>query len=63
MAADFDEPVFDENFVRGATFTEPSARERFRPPSRREQRRMRRAAKRARRAGGGARFRDRKSVV
>ncbi|GAA0580814.1 SCO2583/SCO2584 N-terminal domain-containing protein [Actinomadura livida] len=52
MAADFDEPVFDDDFVRGATFTEPSARERLRPPSRREQRRIRRAARRARRSGG-----------
>lgn len=25
MAADFDEPVFDEDFVRSAVFTEPSA--------------------------------------
>ncbi|TDC42609.1 hypothetical protein E1281_36015, partial [Actinomadura sp. KC345] len=53
MAADFDEPVFDDDFIRGATFTEPSADERLRPPSRREQRRMRRAARRARRTGGG----------
>ena len=35
MAADFDEPVFDEEFVRSAAFTEPSASERARPPSRR----------------------------
>ncbi|MEV0666720.1 hypothetical protein ACIBI3_31485 [Actinomadura luteofluorescens] len=47
MAADFDEPVFDEDFVRSAVFTEPSARERARPPSRRERRRSRRAARRA----------------
>ncbi|GAA1897079.1 hypothetical protein [Actinomadura bangladeshensis] len=52
MAADFDEPVFDEEFVRSAAFTEPSARERARPPSRRDRRRTRRAARRAR--GGGA---------
>lgn len=32
MAADFDDPVFDEDFVRSAVFTEPSARERARPP-------------------------------
>lgn len=55
MAADFDEPVFDDDFVRGATFTEPSARERARRPSRRERRRTRRAARRAGRPGG-ARF-------
>ncbi|MGP4026887.1 SCO2583/SCO2584 N-terminal domain-containing protein [Actinomadura sp. 3N407] len=60
MAADFDEPMFDDDFVRGATFTEPSARERARSPSRRERRRMRRAAKRARRAGGGVGFRRRR---
>ncbi|MEU8798795.1 hypothetical protein [Spirillospora sp. NPDC048819] len=60
MAADFDEPVFDDDFVRGATFTEPSARERARKPSGRERRRMRRAAERARRTGGGARFRRRR---
>ncbi|NDU73072.1 hypothetical protein GWI34_10570, partial [Actinomadura sp. DSM 109109] len=47
MAADFDDPVFDEDFVRSAVFTEPSARERARPPSRRERRRSRRAARRA----------------
>ncbi|GGT90661.1 MULTISPECIES: SCO2583/SCO2584 N-terminal domain-containing protein [Actinomadura] len=47
MAADFDEPVFDEDFVRSAVFTEPSARERARPPSRRERRRSRRAARRS----------------
>lgn len=60
MAADFDEPVFDDDFVRGATFTEPSARERLRPPSGREQRRMRRAARRARRAGGAGLLRRRR---
>ncbi|WP_433477643.1 hypothetical protein ACQPZP_11675 [Spirillospora sp. CA-142024] len=64
MAADFDEPVFDEDFVRSAVFTEPSARERARPPGRRERRRARgdarRASRRARRAGGGrfARYRE-----
>ncbi|WP_141577782.1 hypothetical protein [Actinomadura sp. WMMA1423] len=51
MAADFDEPVFDEDFVRSAVFTEPSARERARPPSRRERRRAHRAARRARGRG------------
>jgi len=56
MAADFDEPVFDEAFVRSAAFREPSARERARPPSRRERRRTRRAARRA----GGGRFRRRR---
>ncbi|NKZ08989.1 hypothetical protein HGB48_35395, partial [Actinomadura latina] len=45
MAADFDEPAFDEEFVRSAVFTEPSARERARPPSRRQRRRARRAAR------------------
>ncbi|MWA07471.1 hypothetical protein F8568_045565 [Actinomadura sp. LD22] len=34
MPADFDEPVFDEDFVRNAAFTEPSARERAQPPRR-----------------------------
>ncbi|WP_449699600.1 SCO2583/SCO2584 N-terminal domain-containing protein, partial [Actinomadura montaniterrae] len=34
MPADFDEPVFDEEFVRNAAFTEPSARERAQPPRR-----------------------------
>lgn len=53
MAADFDEPVFDEEFVRSAAFTEPSASERARPPSRRERRRARRAA-------GADRFRRRR---
>ncbi|TDB87577.1 hypothetical protein E1264_14315 [Actinomadura sp. KC216] len=51
MAADFDEPVFDDDFVRSATFTEPSASERARPPSRRERRRDRRNARRAARSG------------
>ncbi|MEO3824961.1 hypothetical protein [Actinomadura sp. B10D3] len=55
MAADFDDPVFDEDFVRSAVFTEPSARERARPPSRRERRRSRRSARRA----AGGRFRRR----
>lgn len=57
MAADFDDPVFDEDFVRSAVFTEPSARERARPPGRRERRRSRRGA---RRSGGGGRFRRRR---
>ncbi|URM99678.1 hypothetical protein LUW76_38155 [Actinomadura madurae] len=56
MAADFDDPVFDEDFVRSAVFTEPSARERARPPGRRERRRSRRAARRA----AGGRFRRRR---
>ncbi|MBD2891920.1 hypothetical protein ACFYTC_26440 [Actinomadura nitritigenes] len=34
MPAEFDEPVFDEEFVRNAAFTEPSARERAQPPRR-----------------------------
>ncbi|TMQ97464.1 hypothetical protein ETD83_20235 [Actinomadura soli] len=51
MAADFDEPVFDDDFVRSATFTEPSASERARSPGRRERRRDRRAARRAARSG------------
>ncbi|TDD37692.1 hypothetical protein E1287_07895 [Actinomadura sp. KC06] len=59
MAADFDEPVFDENFVRSATFTEPSASERARAPGKRERRRDRRAARRAARSGG-LRFRRRR---
>lgn len=33
MPAEFDEPVFDEEFVRNAAFTEPSARERAQPPA------------------------------
>ncbi|RKS71682.1 hypothetical protein BZB76_4489 [Actinomadura pelletieri DSM 43383] len=59
MAADFDEPVFDDDFVRSATFTEPSARERARPPGRRERRRARRAARVAR-GPTGARLRGRR---
>ncbi|WP_187412406.1 hypothetical protein [Actinomadura syzygii] len=59
MAADFDEPVFDDDFVRSAAFTEPSALERARPPSRRERRRSRRAARRTG-LGGGGRFRRRR---
>ncbi|MFS2291530.1 MAG: hypothetical protein FWJ90_02345 [Actinomadura sp.] len=51
MAAEFDETVFDDDFVRGAAFTEPSAEERIRRPDGREQRRIRRAARRALRAG------------
>ncbi|MBO2458951.1 SCO2583/SCO2584 N-terminal domain-containing protein [Actinomadura violacea] len=39
MPADFDEPVFDEEFVRNAAFTEPSARERAQPPRRSRRRR------------------------
>ncbi|RSN56887.1 MULTISPECIES: SCO2583/SCO2584 N-terminal domain-containing protein [Actinomadura] len=61
MPADFDEPVFDEDFVRGAAFTEPSARERARPPSRRDRRAAHRAARRRGRAARpprGRRFRD-----
>src|SRR5690606_27502941 len=38
MAAEFDETVFDDDFVRGAAFTEPSAEERIRRPDGREQR-------------------------
>jgi hypothetical protein len=57
MAAEFDDPVFDDDFVKGARFTEPSALERARPPSRRERRRARRAARRA--AGGGFSLRRR----
>ncbi|TDD73763.1 hypothetical protein E1293_30525, partial [Actinomadura darangshiensis] len=55
MAADFDEPVFDEQFVKSAVFTEPSAQERARPPGRRERRRSRRAARGAARGTGGGR--------
>jgi hypothetical protein len=58
MAAEFDEPVFDEDFVRSAVFTEPSAHERARPPSRRERRRTRRAARRS--SGRGFRRRRRR---
>ncbi|WP_131740259.1 SCO2583/SCO2584 N-terminal domain-containing protein [Actinomadura roseirufa] len=32
MPADADEPLFDDDFVRGAAFTEPSAQERLGPP-------------------------------
>ncbi|MFV2172869.1 hypothetical protein ACFHW2_34085 [Actinomadura sp. LOL_016] len=56
MPADFDEPVFDEDFVRGAAFTEPSASERSRPPSRRSRRAERRRG-RAARPPRGRRFR------
>ncbi|MFI0411454.1 hypothetical protein [Actinomadura sp. 3N508] len=58
MAADFDEPVFDDDFVRSATFTEPSASERARAPGKRERRRERRNARRAAHSGG-PRFRRR----
>ncbi|MFP3962076.1 hypothetical protein SMC26_07075 [Actinomadura fulvescens] len=47
MAPDPDQPVFDEDFVKGAAFTEPPARERVRAPGRLERRR---AARRSRRA-------------
>ncbi|MFG1999061.1 hypothetical protein ACGFNU_07935 [Spirillospora sp. NPDC048911] len=50
MSPDPDQPVFDEDFVKGASFTEPSARERGRAPGRLERRRDRRRARRARRA-------------
>jgi hypothetical protein len=59
MAADFDEPVFDEDFVRSAVFTEPSARERARTPGRRERWRARRARRRARGRGLALRRRGR----
>ncbi|MBW8484328.1 hypothetical protein [Actinomadura parmotrematis] len=48
--ADDSQPVFDEDFVKGAAYTEPSAAERARRPGRRERLRARRAALRARRA-------------
>ncbi|WP_067488768.1 SCO2583/SCO2584 N-terminal domain-containing protein [Actinomadura hibisca] len=51
------EPVFDEDFVRGATITEPSARERARRPGPVERRRARRA-ERGRRAAAAAAYRD-----
>ncbi|WP_067455008.1 SCO2583/SCO2584 N-terminal domain-containing protein [Actinomadura macra] len=72
MSADADEPVFDDDFVKGAVFTEPSARERARTPGRLQRRRARRAEQRRRRAhrglGGGRRreYREpshRKAVV
>ncbi|GAA2137959.1 SCO2583/SCO2584 N-terminal domain-containing protein [Actinomadura napierensis] len=50
MPADFDEPLFDEEFVRNAAFTEPSARERAQPPRRT---RRWRAARRLRDRPGG----------
>ncbi|MFB4296949.1 hypothetical protein [Actinomadura sp. NTSP31] len=50
MPADFDEPLFDEEFVRNAAFTEPSARERAQPPRRT---RRWRAARRLRGRPGG----------
>ncbi|MQY03348.1 hypothetical protein [Actinomadura macrotermitis] len=48
MADPDPQPVFDENFVKGATFTEPSAEERARRPGRRERLRARRTARRYR---------------
>ncbi|QFG25155.1 hypothetical protein [Actinomadura sp. WMMB 499] len=57
MPADFDEPVFDEDFVRGASFTEPSAQERARPPSRRARRGAARRRNRAARPPRGRGFR------
>ncbi|MGK5553252.1 hypothetical protein ACSNOI_16695 [Actinomadura kijaniata] len=52
MTTDHDEPgpVFDEDFVRGATIREPSARERVRTPGRVERWRMRREWRRRKRA-------------
>ncbi|MDL4771879.1 MULTISPECIES: hypothetical protein [Thermomonosporaceae] len=53
-------PSFDEEFVKGASFKEPSARERARPPGPAQRWRTRRARKRWRsqrtrpRSGGGA---------
>ncbi|KAB2343280.1 SCO2583/SCO2584 N-terminal domain-containing protein [Actinomadura rudentiformis] len=49
MAPDPDQPVFDEDFVKGAAFTEPSAQERGRAPGRLEQKRSRRRTRRAER--------------
>ncbi|GAA1538002.1 hypothetical protein GCM10009678_20440 [Actinomadura kijaniata] len=52
MTTDHDEPgpVFDEDFVRGATIREPSASERVRTPGRVERWRMRREWRRRKRA-------------
>ncbi|QXJ24721.1 hypothetical protein AGRA3207_006103 [Actinomadura graeca] len=61
MSADADEPVFDDDFIRGAAFIEPSARERARAPGRIERVRARRAERRrhrARRRLGRARRRE-----
>ncbi|WP_433239253.1 hypothetical protein [Actinomadura nitritigenes] len=55
MPAEFDEPVFDEEFVRNAAFTEPSARERAQPP--RRTRRWRSAGRGAGRPAGRLRGR------
>lgn len=55
MPAEFDEPVFDEEFVRNAAFTEPSARERAQPP--RRTRRWRHTGRGAGRPAGGLRGR------
>ncbi|TDD77844.1 hypothetical protein [Actinomadura rubrisoli] len=57
MPTDSDEPVFDDDFVKGAAFTEPSAQERFHRPGRLERSRARWAGRRRRRtrAGGGSR--------
>ncbi|MGI5167797.1 hypothetical protein ACQEU3_25950 [Spirillospora sp. CA-253888] len=57
MADGGSEPVFDEEFVRGATITEPSARERAKGPGFAERRRTRRAERR-RRAARAAAYRD-----
>lgn len=52
MAPDPDQPVFDEDFVKGAAFTEPSAQERGREPGRLEQKRARRRTRRPERKAG-----------
>ncbi|MEU5881848.1 hypothetical protein [Spirillospora sp. NPDC047279] len=61
MAPDSDQPIFDEDFVKGAAFTEPSARERDRAPGGLRRRRARKAAQdRQGRSGRGRQARRRR---
>jgi hypothetical protein len=41
MSPDSEPPAFDEDFIKGASFNEPSARERAKPPKPRKLRRPR----------------------
>ncbi|GAB2834583.1 hypothetical protein GCM10027176_43700 [Actinoallomurus bryophytorum] len=52
MSGEPEAPMFDDDFIKGASFTEPSARERARRPGRLERRRIARAAGRRTRRDG-----------
>lgn len=60
MAPDSEPPAFDEDFIKSASFTEPSAEQRAKPP---KQPKRPRKPRRSRGSGPLARWRSRRGVA